>query len=128
MKAAALLLVLAVSGCSAMGVRPSSKVPLAPTCTEEYTLPAIDTVVAVASAAGAAYFALRENDQRMFPPPDDETLVISSLVLGGFYGGSAVLGYSRVSDCRRFKYPEEVVAPRRPQSPIRLTTPRASLP
>lgn len=99
---------------------------MSPTCTDNYALPVIDTMLAAASGMGAVYFATRDPEHRNTPAAVEENAVLTSLVVGAFYGGSALFGASRVEDCRRFKYPDEFV-PAPAHSPIRLKTPLASL-
>lgn len=87
------VVMVALAGCSVITTHgPGSETPMnRPSCTESYALPAIDAVIAAATATGALYFSSTGED-------------VGVLVEGAFavgFGLNALVGLTRVKSCKR---------------------------
>lgn len=95
-----LAFVVLLSGCSFIGVEgPKKPNTRKKPCTDDYSLPIFDTVMATGATIGTVAVASMDNHpgavinaQALALPP----LILSAL----FYGASAGSGYSKVSACR----------------------------
>ncbi len=89
-----IVLAMSLGGCSVLtvnGPRTTEVATNRPSCTESYALPAIDAVIAAATATGAIYFANKGED-------------VGVMVEGAFavgFGINALVGVSRVKKCKR---------------------------
>lgn len=101
-------------GCSFFYVRPSANHPLeTSTCTDRPVWPVVDTLAAGAAAAAAFYAGSRSDQNQPRDAVPKEDAVIGYAVIGGFFAGSALVGYSRVDDCRQAKLALAAPAPPR---------------
>lgn len=85
---------VALSGCSVLTVNGPHSMEVAtnrPNCTDSYVLPAIDAVIAAATATGMIYFISKGDELG--------TMVEGAFALG--FGINALVGMGRVKRCKR---------------------------
>lgn len=96
---------MALAGCSVLtvsGPRSTEVATNRPSCSESYALPAIDAVIAAATATGAIYFSSKGEQVGV--------MVESAFAVG--FGINALVGVSRVKKCKRAITTFETTAPR----------------
>jgi hypothetical protein len=95
-----LCLALALCGCSIIGTRSVAEYG-AEKCTTSAVAPATDTVAVAGAIAFATYASLEMQDV-------DHIAIPVAVGVGLVYGISAIVGYSRITRCKRARIKEGV--------------------